>query len=154
MSDLSQNDDINVPILLIENDLVIIDITQRIIAKAFPEFGLVPIATFEEIVSYLSNSERSAPKLILFDVFEPGREDGFTLLQKIKQHPLTQNITSVVYSHSDDQNHVIKAYECGAASYIVKPASLLALRRSIQSLFLYWSMTAAFPRTDRDNEPY
>ena len=89
--------------------------------------------------------EADLPRLILLDLFLPGREGGFALLQAIKSHPLHQQIPVVVWSHSQDEADIVRSYNFSIASYIVKPASVEAWQSCISIFRRYWVEVVHLP---------
>jgi DNA-binding response OmpR family regulator len=60
------------------------------------------------------------PELILLDLRMPGM-DGLEVCRRFKSDPRTSAIPIVVISASDELDEKVRAFEAGAADYVVKP---------------------------------
>ena len=122
----------------VERILVIDDDPQalRFIRSTLGRAGYTPVVTSDpdEVESLL---EAEAPHLVLLDVVLR-RVDGFEL---VRRHPKMLEVPLIFVSGRGDDQFVARAFEMGAADYLVKPFSpteLLArigaaLRRHAQS---------------------
>jgi len=97
-----------------------------------------------EAIEYLFGDESSSgqelpepPKLILLDLKLP-RLDGHDVLQRIKSDPRTSGIPVVVLTASSAERDVMKMYEVGAQSYIVKPVDFEQFTESVRDIGKYW----------------
>jgi two-component system response regulator len=97
-----------------------------------------------EAIEYLFGDESSPgqelpepPKLILLDLKLP-RLDGHDVLQRIKSDPRTSGIPVVVLTASSAERDVMKMYEVGAQSYIVKPVDFEQFTESVRDIGKYW----------------
>lgn len=61
--------------------------------------------------------------LLLLDVVMP-RLSGFEVLQMIRRHPDYHDVPVLMFSSSNSEKDIVKAYEAGANGYVVKPFSL------------------------------
>ena len=80
-------------------------------------------------------SER--PKLILLDLKLP-RLDGHEVLKRIKSDPRTCGIPVVVLTSSSEERDVMRTYEVGVNSYIVKPVDFEQFTESVRDIGKYW----------------
>lgn len=58
-------------------------------------------------------------QLILLDIILPD-ENGFTLLEKLKNNPLHQNIPVIILSNLGQQSEIDRGKELGAIDFLVK----------------------------------
>jgi CheY-like chemotaxis protein len=79
------------------------------------------------------------PRLLVTDLKMPGM-DGFQLLDWIQSHPEFNVVPRVVLSTSDNSNDVTRAYQLGANSYLLKPATFEELTANLQLALAYWKM--------------
>ena len=77
------------------------------------------------------------PKLILLDLKMP-RMDGHEVLKRIKNDPRTSSIPVVVLTSSSEERDVMKSYNTGANSYIVKPVDFEQFTELVRDIGKYW----------------
>jgi CheY-like chemotaxis protein len=74
-----------------------------------------------DLLMHLDPAEH--PDLILLDLKMP-RKDGFAVLDWIHQQPLLSNLQVAVFTSSQGEQDIRRAYQKGAAWYLVKPVAL------------------------------
>ncbi|MBS0633013.1 MAG: response regulator [Verrucomicrobia bacterium] len=77
------------------------------------------------------------PKVILLDLKLP-KVDGLEVLQRLKGDPRTRTIPVVMLTSSKEQSDLVKSYELGVNSYIVKPVNFEQFAAAVQELGFYW----------------
>ena len=92
--------------------------TLRSIRQALSRAGFVPVVTGEpdEVLQLMDQHE---PQLVLLDLVLPG-SDGIELMQKIVERADVPVIFLSAYGHEDA---IVRAFDNGAADYVVKPFS-------------------------------
>lgn len=60
------------------------------------------------------------PNVILLDLLMPGM-DGFSVLEKLKENPVTQSIPVVIVSARGQDDDLLAGYVAGADYYVSKP---------------------------------
>jgi CheY-like chemotaxis protein len=117
--------------------------------QCLPEITTVWVSTAEEALNLLADwntQEWELPKLILQDLYLPKREDGWDLVQQIKSISLSCNrIPLVMFSSSDDQEDIQKAYQYGISSYLVKPLDFSEWTNYFKEVRAYWWETVTLP---------
>lgn len=106
--------------------------------------NLIEFSGADEAIQYLNMSKSEVPELIVLDLNMP-EVDGFEFLRRIRALERTKLTPCIVYSTSTDENDLIKSYELGANSFIVKPLSYEDIQAVFKSLCDYWLHTASLP---------
>jgi CheY-like chemotaxis protein len=86
------------------------------------------IAYFKGWHAFGDRMKYPLPDILLLDLDMPYR-DGFEVLRWLKSHP-QPNLFRVMFTSSDLEEHVQRAYALGANGYIVKPSTV----RDLQSV--------------------
>lgn len=109
-----------VPILLLEDSDVDVEIVKRILKKAKienPLFVAEDGVEALEILNSYSNPEQ--PFLILVDINMP-RMDGFTFLETIRNNDKLKKNVAFMLTTSNRDEDMDRAYSLNAAGYVVK----------------------------------
>ena len=128
------------------------DIDDRMLLQtAFEESGIKNRIEFvgngSELMDFLYKEEKYGyPRFILLDLNMP-KKDGRETLKELKQHPMFKKIPVVIFTTTKNESEIIRCYELGANTYVVKPDSFESLRKIVAALSDYWFTTAAVPRT-------
>jgi CheY-like chemotaxis protein len=117
---------------------------------AFRRVGIIdPIKLVKdgaEAVRYLKGegiyADRHAypiPTLMLLDLNMP-QTSGFEVLRWVREQPGLAALTVVVMTGSKQSEHIERAYQLGANSYLIKPGKFSDLVKITQSLKTYCSV--------------
>jgi CheY-like chemotaxis protein len=105
----------------------------------------------EELMDYLCRrgqytTLRHAPHpgLILLDLNMP-RKDGREALQEIKADPALRRIPVVVLTTSKAEEDILRSYDLGVSSFIVKPVAFESLVEVMKALGRYWFEIVELP---------
>ncbi len=97
-----------------------------------------------EAVEFLFGAEQdpaanvaAKPRLILLDLKLP-RLDGHEVLKRVKSDPRTSGIPVVVLTSSSEERDVMRTYNSGANSYIVKPVDFEQFTEAVRDIGAYW----------------
>ena len=129
---------------------------QMLTKDAFEECRLSNDLRFvndgEKLMDYLcrrgdfENPEESPrPGLILLDLNMP-RKDGREALEEIKSDPDLRRIPIVVLTTSKAEEDILKSYDLGINSFIVKPVSFEGLVEVVKTLGKYWIQIVELPK--------
>ncbi|HEY7493116.1 MAG TPA: response regulator [Candidatus Tectomicrobia bacterium] len=126
-------------------------LAQEALAEAQLTNELHCVEDGEELLDYLYRQGRYAtlvnsllPGLILLDLNMP-KKDGREALQTIKADPVLRRIPVVVLTTSQAEEDIIRTYDLGVSSFIVKPVSFAALVEVMKTLARYWFDIVALP---------
>lgn len=84
------------------------------------------------------------PYLVLLDLKMP-KVDGLEVLKRIKSSPELKIIPVVMLTSSAEEMDVVRSYELGVNSYIVKPVDFDKFFDTATGLGMYWSMQNRTP---------
>ena len=88
------------------------------------------VETASNGIEALEKVDSFSPELILLDVMMPGM-DGFEVLDKVKEKPGHKDTPIIMLTAKDQSSDVLKGYQSGATSYLVKPFNLDELVETI-----------------------
>ena len=126
-------------VLLIEDNADDERLTLRALRRNNIMNEVVVAVDGETALKHLHGDEGATerPALILLDLRLPGLS-GFDVLQKIREHPKTRLIPIVVLTANRDPDAIVKAYEAGANSYLVKPTDPVEYSEVVLQIGMYW----------------
>jgi two-component system, response regulator len=107
----------------------------------------------EELMDYLyhrgvyGDQALPRPSVILLDLNMP-RKDGWEALEEIKQDATLRRIPIVVMTTSRAEEDILKSYDLGVNSFIVKPLVFERLVQIMHSLGNYWFEIVQLPPTE------
>jgi DNA-binding response OmpR family regulator/HPt (histidine-containing phosphotransfer) domain-containing protein len=76
---------------------------------------------------------RNSPDLVMLDVLMPD-PDGLKILAALKADPILADIPVMMVSAKDDEEHLIRAIDLGAADYLIKPFRLPELKARVRKV--------------------
>lgn len=136
------------PILLVEDDVSQAMLVERVLRRAQLANPLLALRNGEEAIAYLEGRGRYGdrsryplPALVLLDVHVPGKS-GLEVLTWLREQHSLDHIPAVMLSGSGESEDIDRAFELGAASYLVKPVAFDALLDTVGSLGLSWVILA------------
>jgi CheY-like chemotaxis protein len=104
----------------------------------------------EDLLDFLRHRGRYAeeapprPGIILLDLNMP-RKDGREALHEIKADPQLRRIPVVVLTTSKAEEDILRSYDLGVNSFIVKPVTFDGLVTTMQTLKRYWFEIVELP---------
>ena len=116
--------------------------------------GILIVDSDESIISLLSDNLRSEGyavtvvsdglealrlsvdefSLVIAGIDLEGEIDGFELLERLKDDPLTASVPLIFCTERDGENDIIKGLNAGADDYIVRPFSLREMLARVRSV--------------------
>lgn len=126
-------------ILYIEDNEDYIQFVKRAIGKINTNLNFGVLMDGKDTLQFIDNVKetKSLPRLILLDINLPDY-NGLELLTKIRSNKITQYIPVVMFSSSENQRDMKKAFDEGANAYLVKPMGLAPLTETMQSICNFW----------------
>lgn len=101
-------------ILIVEDDQMLVEIYQ----KKFSSDGY-QVETANSGAEAIKKITKNKPDLVLLDLVMP-EEDGFEVLRKVKQNPLTKDVRIIVFSNLSQEEDKEEAAALGAEGFITK----------------------------------
>lgn len=99
--------------------------------------------------AYDGRNADDKPKVILLDLKLP-RVDGLEVLQAIKADPQLRQIPVVMLTASNQETDLVRSYELGVNSYIVKPVDFDQFKDAMRSIGFYWLLLNQNPAPGSD----
>lgn len=125
--------------------------TRRALEQSRIRNELYIVEDGEEALDYLFRRGRyenpaSSPKpdLMLLDLNMP-KMDGKQLLKQMRADPTLRRIPVVALTTSRQESDIIRTYDLGANSYIVKPVDMDQFINAIKVLKDYWFQIVVLP---------
>ncbi len=143
----------SVEILLCEDNKRDADLTIRALKKRKLSNKVVWVKDGEQALDYLfargdysDRSIKDTPKVVLLDLKMP-KIDGLEVLKEIRTHQETKNVPVVVLTSSKEEKDIVKSYEYGVNSYIVKPVDFNKFIDSVSEVGFYWLLLNQKPKS-------
>ncbi len=128
----------SVEILLVEDSPADAELTIRALKQGNVTNRIHVTRDGVEALEFLEATEL-APRVILLDLKLP-RLGGLEVLEKIRAHPRLKVLPVVILTSSQEEPDVLRAYQLGANSYIVKPVEFEGFGRAVAEAGLYWML--------------
>ncbi len=133
-----------VEILLVEDNPHDAELTLRVLKKHNLTNRLVWVKDGAEALDFIFGSSddpavplNQPPRVVLLDLKLP-KLDGHEVLRRLKADPRTRTIPVVVLTSSHEETDIVRSYQLGVNSYIVKPVDFDNFAGAVQQLGMYW----------------
>ncbi|WP_375445941.1 response regulator [uncultured Fibrella sp.] len=136
-------------ILVVEDNDDYWVLIQRAMLQILPE--VIPLRAASrnqahELLTEWAHDEGQMPKLVLLDLYLPGRDQGWQVLSDIKELKAPCNqVPVVMLSSSNVQADITEAYRRGSTSYLVKPTVFSEWLDYFKQLRIFWWETVTLP---------
>ena len=141
-----------VEILLVEDSPNDAELAMRALHKGGLANKLLWVKDGEEALEYLFREgryvdrEEGSPRLVFLDLKMP-RVDGTQVLTRVKQDPRTRRIPVVIMTSSQEESDMVRSYDLGANSYVVKPLDFTAMVEVVRQAGYYWLAVNQHPQS-------
>jgi two-component system, response regulator len=132
-----------VEILLVEDNPQDAEIALRALKRANFANHVQWLKDGEEALSFLfSEGEYSdkpvpRPRVMLLDIKMP-KVDGIEVLKRIKADSRTRSIPVVMLTSSKEESDLVRSYDLGVNSYLVKPVDFQRFSEEVVRVGYYW----------------
>ncbi|MDO6432731.1 response regulator [Flavitalea sp. BT771] len=141
----------SVDIVLVEDNPDDASLTIRALRKNGINNSLIHLKDGEEAIDFIfcrgHYSQRVfgiLPRLIVLDLKMP-KVDGIEVLKQVKSDARTCRIPVVLLTSSNQEQDILKSYQLGVNSYIVKPVEFELFVKTVAGMGLYWLMMNQLP---------
>ena len=94
---------------------------------------------------YAGRDMQNIPKVILLDIKMP-KVDGIEVLRRLKATEATKLIPVVIMTSSKEEQDIVRSYELGVNSFVVKPVLFQDFAKAVSELGMYWVLINQPPR--------
>jgi two-component system, response regulator len=77
------------------------------------------------------------PQVVLLDLNLP-KVSGLEVLRQLRANERTKLLPVVILTSSNEEQDLLRGYDCGANSYVRKPVDFNQFMESVRQLGLYW----------------
>jgi two-component system, response regulator len=125
-------------ILLVEDNQDDVDLTIRAFKKNNIKADVIVLEDGQKAIDYFKelNHNTKIPDVIFLDLKLP-KKTGLDVLSFLRNE-MKSIIPVVILTSSIEESDLIRAYSCGANSYIRKPIDFLQFIENIQTISSYW----------------
>ncbi len=132
-------------ILFAEDNPHDVELTLAALAEHNLANEVVVVSDGAEALDYLYSRGRfkdrtgGHPALVLLDLKMP-KIDGLGVLRTIKQDEALRIIPIVMLTSSREEQDLIRSYQLGVNSYVVKPVDFQSFIEAVKQLGVFWAM--------------
>ena len=141
-----------IEILIVEDNDADVNLTRAALQDATIANEIHTVGDGEQAIAFLKREGTYAnaphPDLILLDLNLPNK-NGFEVLAEMKADPALKTIPVIVFSGSDEESDIAKAYNLQIAAYLVKPTNVDGYFSAIRAVKELWFHMVAYPPRKR-----
>jgi two-component system, response regulator len=98
--------------------------------------------------SRAGNGTPVLPQVVLLDLKLP-KVDGLEVLRRLRADQRTKLLPIVILTSSNEEQDLLKGYDFGANSYVLKPVDFGQFTEAVRQLGLYWLLLNERPPATR-----
>ncbi|RME45671.1 MAG: response regulator [Chloroflexi bacterium] len=156
MDEISINTPAAGRILMVEDSALDAELTMRALDKVGLAERIIWLRDGVEALAFFFDAEDKVrpphlmPSFVLLDNKLP-RVSGLEVLERLKKDERTRMVPVVMFTSSEEYRDLIRAYELGVNSYVVKPINYDEFNKTLEYLGQYWLFHNISPHTlDRE----
>ncbi len=140
-----------IEILLVEDSKTDAELTMRALEKNGVANHVIWVRDGAEAIDFIfcqgayEGRSNVFPRLVLLDLRMP-KLDGIDVLRRIKTDERTKGIPVVVLTSSAEESDIIRSYQLGVNSYLVKPVDFGKFIDEVSKAGCYWVLMNKIPR--------
>lgn len=138
------NDNKKITIYIVDDDEEDRVLAQESLHKIEKDINIVHVGEGDELINKILENGISSPTIVLLDI-KMGRKDGTEILTEIRAHKDLNAIPIVMYTSSNSENEILKCYQLGANSYVVKPIGMAEMDKTMKLFTNYWFGAVKLP---------
>ena len=146
-------------ILLVEDNILDVELTLDAFREANLGDRIFVVRNGKDALNYLLGREPfndrqqyPMPNLVLLDLKMPGIS-GHDVLHQIKSTPHLKRLPVIILTSSSEHTDLIKSYDNGANSYLVKPVSANGFLQVVDQINQYWLRLNVVPPQFHSGDP-
>lgn len=120
-------------VMLADDDADSRDIFVEALSMIAPHVQVKEIVNGKELMKNLLSGAEAVPDILFLDLNMPFK-NGQECLAEIRSTPRLQKMPVVIYSSSNNREHVDQTYKGGASFYMIKPDSFVELKQMVNKL--------------------
>jgi CheY-like chemotaxis protein len=141
------------PILLVEDNPADVELTLAALKKTKLANDIIVARDGVEALDFIfsegnyANRNTGHPAVVLLDLKLP-KVDGLEVLERVKRHPRLRAIPIVMLTSSREESDIVRSYQFGVNSFVVKPVEFNAFFNAIRDLGVFWAVLNEPPPGD------
>jgi CheY-like chemotaxis protein len=146
------------PILLVEDNPNDIELTLTALKQCNIANEVMVLRDGAEALDYVYRHGAYAtrppgePSVILLDLKLP-KVDGLEVLERIKSDADHKQIPIVMLTSSKEEKDLVRSYQFGVNSFVVKPVEFSDFFEAIRNLGMFWAILNQTPPPHRPGNP-
>lgn len=133
------------PILLVEDNPHDLELALVALERGKLANEVIVVRDGAEALDYLcvqgAYADRAPgnPAVVLLDLKLP-KLDGLQVLERIKNEPRLQTVPVVMLTSSNEERDLVRSYQLGVNSYVVKPVGFSQFIEAVCELGVFWAL--------------